>query len=145
IIQSASKSIFLDQQPYFIQRTGLVNYVYHLHSFEETTPPVEIDIAGISLSNCLKVLYKGNLILLRNDTVSKVERVSKNCIEVSDSGMNEKCSIFTGDDCDFVYISDGKTAFYVLNIAELQVKKVALNISFHIRCVRKGIAIIKLG
>ncbi|GMS91248.1 hypothetical protein PENTCL1PPCAC_13423 [Pristionchus entomophagus] len=143
IRDSPSKSIFLNQQPYFIQKTGLVNHVYHLHPFDDFgSPPVEIDIAGVSLNNCLKVFHKGYLIVFRNDTASKVERVSKNCIVVIYPGLNENCNTFTEDDLDCVYISDGNRALYMFNTAELQLWEITFNFSFHIRCVRNGIAIL---
>ncbi|GMR54981.1 hypothetical protein PMAYCL1PPCAC_25176, partial [Pristionchus mayeri] len=76
----SSKAIFLHRQPYYLLRSGLLYYGYQLYHFNEIVAPVEIDLAGVSLEHCLKVHHRNNLIVMRHDSSSKVERRSKNVI-----------------------------------------------------------------
>ncbi|GMR31186.1 hypothetical protein PMAYCL1PPCAC_01381, partial [Pristionchus mayeri] len=80
--KSASKAIFLHRQPYFLQRTGLLLRTYHVHCFEEEKDPIEIDVAGQSLDDCWKVFHRNSLILIRNESGARMERLSKNLIVI---------------------------------------------------------------
>ncbi|GMS91247.1 hypothetical protein PENTCL1PPCAC_13422 [Pristionchus entomophagus] len=90
-VEATKNRLFLHRQSFYIIRTGILIDTYRLYSFEESVP-IEIDVpVGYSLTDYVKVFHRGTLIVIRQGTEQKAERLSKKLIEIIDFNLDTNC------------------------------------------------------
>ncbi|GMR56713.1 hypothetical protein PMAYCL1PPCAC_26908, partial [Pristionchus mayeri] len=107
---------FLHRQPFYLERTQYDNYF--LRNFERTQK-FKIHLEGASLENCQKIWHKNHLILIRNDRIRHVSKLSNNVISICDPQLNDKCSVYTGEHLSNVYITNGKLLYTFTTVGRL--------------------------